>query len=520
MFSFNKILKDIKKDTKKKPKKTEEDYKLSRHLDKNVDFLKNIFHYPINQDFVVRELQIQALQKKAVLFFIDGIVDENIIENVIIHSLTEDDTTSKDLDGLLQDVVSMKNTKRLKKINEVKDDLLNGFTAVFIEGYDEALSFVTMKFEHRNVDKPTRENVIRGSQEGFIGSAEVNRSLIRKRLRNENLITENMVVGQRSKAIVNILYLSDLVNMEALEECKNRLKKINTDSVQSIEILEQFIEDKPYSLLPSILYTERPDRANAFLLEGHTVLLMDSSSACLILPITFWALFHTADDMSNRWAATIFMRIIRLLGILASLFTAALYIAISKFHPEMIPTDLLLSITATREMVPFPAVVEVLLMVFAFELINEAGIRIPTAIGPTIGIVGALIIGQAAVQANIVSPILIIIVGITGLSSFSIPDASLNNAVRIYRLVLFVLGSILGMYGIALGVMFMICYMVSYTSFGIPFFSPLSPYRKSSGDIVTRHAIIKQFLRPFNIHPQDNIRQQKKEGSDNKDEPE
>jgi len=258
--------------------------------------------------------------------------------------------------------------------------------------------------------------------------------------------------------------------------------------------------------VPSSLNTERPDRASAFLLEGHVILLMENSPAALVLPITIWSLLHSAEDHYMRWAYSNFMRIIRLLALFVAVMTPSVYIAVATFHEEMIPTDLLLAIAATREKVPFPALLEVLLMEFAFELVREAAIRVPTVIGPTIGIVGALILGQAAVEANIISPILVVIVAMTGISSFTIPEPSLNFAVRITRFILLFVGSFLGFFGIALVIACLLAYLTTCSSYGVPFLSPLTPHYRSSADMILRMPVHKERMRPLNLNPQDVVR--------------
>lgn len=242
-----------------------------------------------------------------------------------------------------------------------------------------------------------------------------------------------MEVGQRSTKKIAILYIQDIANPQLVNNIKERIKQINVDYIEQIAILEQHFEERSYSLFPSILLTERPDRTCSFLMEGHVALLMDGSPQALIAPITFWNLFQTGEENYLRWPYGNFLRIIRLIALFIATLTPGFYIAVSTYHLEMLPTDLMLAIAATRERVPFSSFTEILFMEFSFEILREAGVRIPTAIGPTIGIVGALILGQAAVDANIVSPILVINVALTGLASFTIADNSLNFAIGIIR---------------------------------------------------------------------------------------
>lgn len=476
------------------------------------EYIEKIFFYPDNKDLIVREFCIKALNKNASIFFLNGMANEQIIINHILHPLMEDTAYEDCNDKKIENLIKVKKISRTNKIPQIVDDIIMGYTILMIDGYKEVFCLRTTSFEHRSVEKSTRENTMRGPQEAFVESKGINISLIRKRLRSEKLITENIMVGERSKNKVSIMYVSDLASPELVKEIKKRISEIQVDTIHSVDILEQHLEERPYSLIPSIQFTERPDRATAFLMEGHVVLLMDSSSDVLILPTTFWGLFHTGEDIYQRWAYGNFMRVVRLFAVFATLLTPALYVAITNFHIAMLPTDLLLAIAATRERVPFPVIIEVLLMESAFELLREAGVRIPTAIGPTIGIVGALILGQAAVEANVVSPILVIVVAITGLSSFAIPNNSLNFAVRISRFIFLFLGAFMGIFGIVIGLGMGISYLTSYKSFEVPFLAPFAPHYKSSKDVLFREPIWKQVLRPSHIKPQDKKRKETPKG--------
>jgi spore germination protein KA len=250
-----------------------------------------------------------------------------------------------------------------------------------------------------------------------------------------------------------------------------------------------------------VLFTELPDRAVSFLKEGHVVILVDNNPSCLIVPATFWSFFHTPEDMSYRWIAGNFIRLIRLIAVFISLLTPAIYIAITNYHQEMIPTDLLLAISATREKVPFPIVFEVVGMEIAFEIIRECSFRIPTSIGSTIGIVGTLILGQAAVQANIISPILVIVVALTGLSTFAISNTDLNMSIRISRFFFTFCSIMMGFLGLSLGITVFTVYIISIKSFGVSFFAPVTPHYEASRDMIFRSTIKNQWLRALFTRP-------------------
>ncbi len=487
-----------------------------KNLNENVEFLNRVFSAPLNTDFKVRYVYLTSIKCDVAIFYLSGMVNFESLETTIIRPLIDKKAVSgKDsLSEVVQkEVLVNKDVRKIDCLDDVKIEILRGNTVIILDKETSGLSITTTGFEHRGVEKPQSENVLKGPMESFVESGFINRSLIRKQIHNEHLITESLTVGVKKSAVVSMMYINGIVSQELVEKVKERINEINVDCLQGVSILEQHIEERPYSLLPSILYTERPDRAAAFLQEGHIVLIMDNSPACLVVPVTVWSFFHTAEDYYQRWAFGNFIRCVRLLAIFVALLVPSLYIAITNFHVEMIPADLVLSIAATRERVPFPSIVEVIIMEMAFELLREAGIRIPSAIGPTIGIVGALILGQAAVEANIISPILVIVVAITGLASFAIPDISFSFFVRLLRFIFLFFGATMGLFGIAACLTVLIAYCSTAKSFEVPFFAPISPHYRSSKDTIIRPPLWKMWLRPFYVSRENIKRKTRPEGN-------
>lgn len=483
---------------------------LGSGLTANLDRLKQDFAYPANFALMIRELYISLFERKAAVIYLESAADTDEIEKRILTPLlsrTEAALQGRNpIDVIRLELVTSRSGKVVGSFGEIIEKVLSGSTILLVDGETQGLSFETSGFEVRQVAEPTIEHVIRGPKESFVESSTVNRSLIRKQLKDQNLIAEILTIGERTAHEVTVMYINDLANPDIVAEVKRRIQNIRVDAVLALPVLEQLIEERPFSLLPSALLTERPDRACAFLLEGHVILLMDNSPSALVVPITFWSLLHSAEDHYMRWAYAIFMRVTRLFALFVAVLTPSIYIAVSTFHEEMIPTDLLLAIAATREKVPFPALLEVLLMEFAFELVREAAIRVPTIIGPTIGIVGALILGQAAVEANIISPILVVIVALTGISSFTIPETSLNFTVRLTRFMLLFASAFMGFFGIGLVIACLLAYLSAYTSFGVPLLSPVAPHYRSSFDTILRKPTRLERIRPHNLKPQDTIR--------------
>jgi spore germination protein KA len=492
---------------------------ISRELTENLDWLKQTFSYPDNKALTLREIYIPYFQQDGTLLFLDGATDTKSLENHVLEPLRSQTNStvasngSRPLISLLKRVLTSASGTEINERKKLLNDLLLGKSILLVNGQACALSIDTAGFQTRSISEPTNENVIKGPKEAFVESASVNRSLIRKQIKDHRLMTESVSIGEKTIIEVDIVYLKGVASPELVNDVKKRLQGINSDLVQSLSILEQFMELRSYSLIPSALLTERPDRACSFIHEGHIVLLMDNDPLAMVVPITFWSLFQTSEDMHLRWAYGNFIRLIRLFAMFVALLTPSIYIAVSTFHEEMLPTDLLLAIAATRERVPFPALIEVLIMETTFELVREAGIRIPKTIGPTIGIVGALILGQAAVEANIISPILVIVVALTGLSSFAIPEISFNFSVRITRFFILLTASFMGFYGIAVALTIILAYLASFESYGVPFLSPLAPHYRSSKDLVFRPPVWKQWLRPFNLRSQDKVRSNKPEGN-------
>lgn len=489
---------------------------LKKDLFSNLNKFKQVFDYPNNNALKLRDLYLPFYEKNITILYVEGTADTNLIDTHIVEPLLEMPYTEfQDQDfisSLIKSVLTTANAKEITTIEDCTKDLVNGNTLIIIENETIAISVETVGFENRSVSEPTTETVIVGPKLAFIESAAVNRSLIRSLIRDPKLMCESVTVGDRTPQQVSVMYLKEIADPAIVKKVKNRMNEINSDAVLTLPTMEQHLEERPYSLFPSTLTTERPDRAAFFLLEGHIILVMDNSPDVLVVPITFWSLFHTVEDQYLRTLYGNFIRIIRLISLFVALFTPALYVAVTTFHPEMLPTDLMLAIAATREVIPFPVMTEILIMGITFEILREAGVRVPNTLGTTIGIVGALILGQAAVEANIVSPTLVIVIAVTGLASFSIPDTSLNMAVRMLGFAFLIVANFLGFFGLSIFMAFLIAYLVSIKSYGVPFFAPLSPHFPSSKDMLLRPPVWKQWLRPFSAFPQDKARAGKPEG--------
>ncbi|HZG73051.1 MAG TPA: spore germination protein, partial [Chondromyces sp.] len=424
-------------------------------------------------------------------------------EEQLIYTLTINQSTRE-----IKDIVTAQTVKTEAKVESILKDVNKGNTVLFVEGHPECFLLETANIQGRSIGKPENEITLVGPKESFIEKALTNISLIRKKIRNENLIVENMQVSKRSTDEVYILYLNHLVNKDLLKKVKKRLQAIDTDAIQNSSKLQQYIEDRPKSFFPTILYTERPDRAASLLMDGYIVVVMDNSPACLVMPATFWLFFHNPEEHYLRFVYGNFTRFLRMMALFTTIFTSAIYVAITNYHVEMIPPDLLMAISATREKVPFPVIIEIFIMEVAFELIREAGLRVPSPIGPTIGIVGALILGQAAVEANLISPIVIIIVALGGLSSFAINDINLNYTIRLIKFLFISAAGFLGVYTLTAIFIMGIFYLVTIKSFGVPYLAPMTPKFISSKDTIVRKVITSTYWRPGYLKTKDLIKHQ------------
>lgn len=495
-----------------------EDYlkelRVDSQLKINKEYIEEIYTLPKNKDFIVREFII-SLDKpvKAFAIFMEGMssgatVIEAVLKPLMIMSRLEEKIEDSELADFIKNRILYGNQVDVVEIyRDIIDQVNYGSTAVFIDGSNKALVVETKGWDRRSIGKPETEQVIRGPHEGFNETLRSNTALIRKNIRNENLITEFFKIGVRNRSDVAIMYLGDLANPQLVEEVKRRLRSINTDYVGDSGVLEQFIEDHPFMPTPQVLATERPDRVASFLVDGKVAIIIDGNPYVLVVPTTIFSLLHSAEDYYLRLPYSNLVRFLRVVALFIAIITPGVYVAVTNFHQEMIPTELVLAIAATRQTVPFPTIVEVFAMEFAFELIREAGVRVPGLVGNTLGIVGALILGQAAVEAGIVSPILIIVVAVTGLASFSIPNYSMSFAFRGVRFVFTALAAIFGFFGITAGLYILLTSMASMKSFGVPVLAPIGPRTKAGPDIVTRGPMWSMEERPDYLEPLDRNKQ-------------
>ena len=447
---------------------------VSENIKENIKAYRQI--YKDCSDIKMREMMLGKKKNvRCFLAYIEVAVSNILMETTALGRLLsylEQAPGEEIVEILDKNALGIADVTPFETMEEAAQGMLTGDAILFVDGYPKALKISDKGYPNMGVTEADSEKVIRGSNEGFADSIKVNTALIRKRVRSTKVKVKEMRPGVRSHTNVNLVYMEDLAYPEIIAEVENRLNRYEIDGVLDSGVIEQLAEEKWYSPFPQFQTTQRPDRAAMAILEGRVVVLSDNSPVALILPTDYNSFIKTSDDYYNRWEVATFGRLLRYIASFFAMTFPGLYLAVTNFHTQVLPTTLLLSFQAARQGVPFPAVFEVLLMEISFELLREAGVRLPGAMGNTIGIVGGLIIGQAAVEANLVSPIVVIIVAFTALCSFAIPNEEFAFSFRILKFVFIAVCAWLGYFGFLISLLMVLIHLSHLTSFGIPYLMP------------------------------------------------
>lgn len=412
--------------------------------------------------------------------YLKELVSKNSIDNISLSLIKinyNKDTRNPEefFNTLVNNLTSTKSFVEDSYYDVLYEYLLLGYTVFLVDECDRFFALDTYAVEGRAVEEPSAQTVIRGPKEGFTERININIALVRKRIKSSNLKLEDFNIGSISKTRVSIMYIEDIVKEEIVSEVRTRLNNIEIDSILDSGYIEELIKDDRYSIFPTFLNSEKPDVVAASLLEGKTAIFVDGTAFVLTAPALFVEFFQASEDYYHNFIVSSTVRMVRLVAFLLSLLVPAVFVALVTHHQETIPTPLLISIAAQREAVPFPALVETFLMEMTFELLREAGVRLPRVIGPTISIVGALVIGQAAVEAGIISAVIVIVVSVTAISSFAIPNYEMANAVRLMRFILLIAAGILGLYGVFMCLIIMCLHLCKLNSIGVPYLTPIAP---------------------------------------------
>lgn len=487
---------------------------VSRDLTENKKFIEDIFSVPNNFDFILREFDVgfDDGSVPGFLVFYDGLVDQTYINRDIMRGLIQNSgrlANGGDFsDKIFKRIITLAPLTKEYDMDKIIEMLTFGHCVIFIDGCDCCFAADVKGWGNRGVNEPMREASLSGPQEAFNEVIMSNLALIRKILKDPMLIAENVKVGRISQTPCALMYIDGITNKRLVAEVRHRLNNIDTDYIFSSGDVEMLMESHSFSPVTRTLKTERPDRAASMLAEGKVVIIVQGSPFVLVLPTTAADLIEASEDNYVRVSEANFMRIVRLLGMALSLLLPGVSLAVLLYHQEVLPTDLLLAIEASREIVPFPLAVELILMELAFELIKEASVRVPSAVGSTLGIIGGLILGQAAVEAGIVSPISIIIVSIAGLGTFASPSVALSRSLALMRFAFIIAGAAAGILGIIFVLLTGTAYLASSSTYGMPFLSPITPRDGDSPiDAVLIKPIWKRERRPKNLHTQQPVKQ-------------
>jgi len=487
---------------------------INKSLEKNIKILDDLFKDA--GDYTNRKFPV-GVDKDIWVYvaYIDMLVDRDVMDNRILNPLMVFAHQSPPINDLLKEDplkaitdsgIVTADLKEEDNLQAAIDAILSGDTALFVEGSESVLIIATRGWPNRGIPTTDNEVAVLGAKEAFNEVFRMNTMLIRRRIKDTNLKCKQMEIGRRSKCSVALMYMEDLTRPTILEEATKRLEGIDIDAIFDVGYIEQLTEDDWRDTFPLAQITERPDIASAAILEGRIAIVVDNSPFVMIIPATLNTFFQAAEDYYQSWQITSFVRLLRFIAGIIAVTLPGLYIAVAVYHPSMIPMLLLYKIAGARQAVPFPALIEILLMDLSFEMLREAGIRLPGPVGGAIGVVGGLIIGQSAVEAGLVSPFVLIIVAMTAIAGFAIPHIKLVNSFRIIKYVILFFCAALGLFGFWIGTLFILIHLVTLKSYGFPYMFPFV-----SGDVneysdlkdsIFRAPLLRMNKRPIFARPE------------------
>lgn len=488
---------------------------INESLNSNESFLKN----KIGESFDIkyRYLKIPVFGDcKAFIVYISSLIDTGIVEGTILESLMSKLPQARRqvksmeyMSVLMEQGIFTAEANKTNAWNEICDSIMEGDTVLFIDGCPDALILSSRKYEGRSVAEPSTESEVKGPRDGFVENIQINTALIRRRIKDYGLRFDNMKIGERTKTNVLVAYIDGLADEALLKEVKKRLEKIDVDGVIASEYIKELIEDSPLSIFPLITNTERPDKVCAALLEGRIAILVDNTPYILTLPTTFWESLTSSGDYYEKFYLATFIRWVRVIAMFLSISATPLYVMLTSYHQEMLPTALALKIAAGRSGVPFPSFMEAVVMEIILEIMKEAGLRMPKNIAQTVSVVGTLVIGQAAVAAGLVSSLLLITIAVAAISSYAIPSYMMSNIFRLIRFPILIITALFGILGYLAGIIALLIHLMSLRSFGTPYLAPVIPFDKSGNKDVFIRAPRWNFLgRPKFVKSKNSKRQE------------
>jgi spore germination protein KA len=467
----------------KKKYKEDESTSFDERLDRNdldllTDNIKGLLEK--NSDVKFRDIFINDNKKlKFTLIFVDGLINSDYISNYILKPIIQEKVFNEavNVKEVIKQIDSGKlyfvSQQKVTELNKAMSALLYGATLLVFDSEKTAIVIDAKGFEKRSISEPTGESVLKGSKDSFVELLRINTATIRRNIKSHNLVIEETVVGKQSRTPVATVYMNNITNRNIIDEVKKRLNAIEVDRAITAGFIEEFIVDDVNSPFPQVIYTERPDKFCSNIVDGKVGLIIDGLPIAYVIPATFIELLQAPEDYSQHFLISSSIRFLRYVALFFTLIIPSLYIAITSFHQEMIPSELATSIASAKEGVPFPMFVEVILMLAAFEVLVEAGLRLPKSIGQAVSIVGALVVGQSAVEAKLLSPATVVVIAITAITSFTMPNQDLSNALRLWRFVLVIFSSLMGIFGLCTGLLILLFHLCQMESFGVPYLSPI-----------------------------------------------
>ena len=477
---------------------------LSKKLEDNFSILNDKF---LECPDIKRQRILLKDGTSILIIYVEGLTDINLLQRDVIPKLLLLNSTELFDENMQTVTLPVASLSLVNEFDTLISDILNGKTVIFINGFDIAISLSVIKVEKRSISEPAIEKNVKGAQEAFIESINTNISILRRKIKNDRLKFKTLILGDITNQSVAIAYIEGIANPEIIETMFNKIKELQFDGLLGVGYIEQLIADNQITPFPHYLSTERPDKVVSCLLEGQLAILLDGTPFVLIAPVSFFSFFQALDDYNGNWMVQSLNRLLRMLALIIAIFSPALYIAIVSYHYYMIPLNILIPLAESRSRVPFPPIIEVLILETTLEMLREATIRLPSFIATSVGVVGGLIIGQAAVDAGIVSNIIIIVVAVTSIASFLIPNYDMALTIRYTRFIVMFFASIFGIIGVVICGVFLLAHLIILESMGEPYFKPMLPFNLNDfKDIILRPQLKVLKKRPSLAKPLDKTR--------------
>lgn len=471
-------------------------------------------HFSKSIDVVIRPIKITQNNITVHIFGVDGLINTELFDRAILQSFKFDKnlndcrTERAMMDYLLSGGAYHVFTKEETDMDLLLRYVLSGMIGIIFDQEKKAIVYDIRSFEKRSISEPAEEGVLKGAKDSFIEVMRINTALIRRRIRSEYLVVESLNVGRVSKTDMSLVYISNIANMDTVNKIRDKINSIDIDNISTPAFIEEYLIENKKSLFPQIMYTQRPDRVAANLSDGRIALVVDGIPFVYLLPCQLPMLMQSPEDYANHFLIGSSLRVIRYLSMVVTLFLPAFYIAATTYQNQMLPVELALSTQAAKQNVPFSSAAEVLGLLISFEILIEAGLRLPKTVGTAMSILGGLVVGQSAVSAKLVSPAVVVIIAIAGISGFIMPNQDLSSAIRVYRFILSVLAAVGGFFGLAVGLILLIVHLCSLDNYGVAYLSPFVDVDESNHRDTLMRFPIKYFTkRPQKIVPKNRIKQ-------------